>query len=92
MENQALESRDAICDYLLTCREVSAFCTQNGWIDNDTIRFDVVGRDRDSITVAIYFTEIVMEGSGCVADRIACFGRLKLLTDSEGRVEASIPV
>lgn len=57
---------------------LNVFCTQNGWIDNDTLWFEIQSRRTNEVTVAVKFIEILMEGSGCVADRRECFGKLRL--------------
>lgn len=76
----------AISNYLSNCRVINAFCTQNGWIDSDSLEYEIQERNAKSVVVSVKFTEVIMEGSGCVADRIACFGKLKLDLDHEGKV------
>ncbi len=73
--------------YLKTCRELNAFCTQNGWIDDDTLRVEVLENHRTSVLAAITFEEILMEGSGCVAGRVACYGRVRAHLSPAGDVE-----
>lgn len=75
-----------IRDYLLRCRELSDLCTQNGWIDNATLQIDVESRDGGDVRVAVEFTEVIMEGGGCIADRRACFGKLSIQLDRDGNV------
>jgi hypothetical protein len=81
--------REAIQHYLATCRQLSQFCTQNGWIDDESVTYEVEAVDASSALVAVRFTEVIMEGSGCVADRIACFGKLRLFFDETGTIRAS---
>ena len=74
-------------EYLRTCRELNAFCTQNGWIDDDTLQVDVLEHDRTSVLMAVTFEEILMEGSGCVAGRVACYGRIRAHLSPTGDVK-----
>ncbi|HQU16491.1 MAG: hypothetical protein B7Z66_02175 [Chromatiales bacterium 21-64-14] len=74
-------------EYLATCRELAGFCTQNGWIDNDTLSVDVLERSDRALVAAVTFDEVVMEGSGCVADRVSCYGRVRVLLDPSGDVQ-----
>lgn len=61
----------------LLCRDngLAALCTQNGWIDNDTLWFEV--RD-DAATVSVHFEEVVTKGGGCVAKRQPCWGEVRI--------------
>lgn len=77
---------DRIAQWLRSTPLVSEFCTQNGWIDDDTMRYEVCGQDDRGVWINIYFTEVVMEGSGCVADRVDCFGQLALRLDDRGEI------
>ncbi len=80
---------EAIRQYLISCRELNSFCSQNGWIENESLVFEVQAIEERSAVVAVRFTEVIMEGSGCVADRIACFGKLRLFFDEAGKVTAA---
>ncbi len=75
-----------IQEYLRSCRELSALCTQNGWIDNDTLEVQVMDRRPNQITAAVQFDEIIMEGAGCIAGRVPCFGQVRMRLDSNGNV------
>lgn len=63
--------------------QLATLCTQNGWIDNDTLRFEVIERQGKEILLAVQFDEIVMEGSGCVADRKSCYGRVSVIQNDD---------
>ena len=73
--------------YLQQCRELNALCTQNGWIDNDTLRVDILEKNGPNILAAVSFEEILMEGAGCVAGRVACYGRVRARLTENGQVE-----
>gem|GEM_PF-526109 len=79
-------------DYLAGCREITAFCTQNGWIDGETLRVDVLERSGPSLLAAVTFEEVLMEGSGCVAGRVGCYGRVRVTVDENGDVQRLEPL
>ncbi len=72
-------------EHLATCREPSRFRPQNGWIDNATVRIDALERDGVSPVAAVNFDE-VLEDSGRVADRVPCYGRIRVTLDERGDV------
>lgn len=81
----------SIESWLRTDPLVNRFCTQNGWIDDDTIRYEVSSSADGWTRINVYFRELVMEGSGCVADRVECFGQVDLRLDDRAQVlEAKI--
>lgn len=75
-------------EYLKNCPEITRFCSQNGWIDNTTLRTDIIERHADEAVVAVYFDEIVMEGAGCVAGTVPCYGRVRVKLDRQGAFAA----
>lgn len=68
----------AITELLETCNELSAFCTQNGWIISDSIQYEILERHPDSLLIYVTFLESIMEGSGCQCDQKPCYRRLRL--------------
>ena len=74
-------------EYLHQCRELNTLCTQNGWIDNDSLRVEILERNGASILAVVTFEEIVMEGAGCIADRVACYGRVRAWLTETGDVQ-----
>ncbi len=73
--------------YLLSCRELTAFCSQNGWIDNQSMNYEIIEQNDHHVIAFVQFEEILMEGSGCIAGRIPCQGHLRLTLDRYGQVE-----
>lgn len=69
---------EAIARILQNCRELSAFCSQNGWIINESIDYEIIERQPDSLLIYVTFLESIMEGSGCQCDQKSCYGRLRL--------------
>ena len=76
----------ALARYLAESREIAGLCTQNGWIDDATITLDVIERGEDYLVAAVTFEEIVMEGAGCVAGRVPCYGRVRATLGEDGEV------
>jgi hypothetical protein len=85
-------SQTTIQDYLLTCREINRFCTQNGWIDSSTITFEILEHAHDTATISVEFIEIIMGGAGCIENRVPCFGQLKLFFNQQGQIESSCTI
>ena len=78
--------------YLRTCRELNALCSQNGWIDNETLRVDMVEWTGQAVTASVTFDELIMKGgTGCVGRRLPRFGRVRIHLNSDGHV-ASLEV
>ena len=78
--------------YLLECRELSLFCSQNGWIDDDSIEFQLSAHTGDCASLAVGFVEVIMKGAGCEGRRLPCFGQLRLQLDRDGRIESGRPI
>ena len=72
--------------YLRNCRELTRFCSRNGWIDNHSLRFTIIVESNEELIVDVEFDELLMEGSGHRCDRISCFGQVHLYLDRLGRV------
>lgn len=81
-------SREDILDWLQHARELSALTTQNGWIDNNSLHFDVINEADAETLIAVYFDEVIMEGAGCMADKVACYGRVRVLPDANDKPRA----
>jgi len=72
--------------YLKSCRELTRFCSRNGCIDNNSLRYTVIMETCNEIVIDIEFEELLMEGSGSPGGRVRCFGQLHLFIDQLGRV------
>ncbi len=72
---------------LLSCHELNGFCTHNGWIDSGTLHYRILYRDDRQVLALVQFEEIVVEGSGCIAARAHCGGRVRLHLDRFGEVQ-----
>ncbi len=77
-----------LLDYLQTVPTLTKLCTQNGWIDNDTLRYEILEQDENQLLLSIEFEEIIVEGSGCVADQKSCYGRVRVYKDDEGTYQS----
>ncbi|EIC29428.1 hypothetical protein [Methylomicrobium album] len=76
----------AITDILQHCKELSAFCSQNGWILDESIDYEIIERRPDSLLIYVTFLESIMEGSGCQCDQKPCYGRLRLKLSESGEI------
>jgi hypothetical protein len=72
--------------YLKSCCELTRFCSRNGCIDNDSLRYTVIMETCNEIVIDIEFDELLMDGSGNLGGRVRCFGQLHLFLDQLGRV------
>ncbi|VAW72735.1 hypothetical protein MNBD_GAMMA15-1888 [hydrothermal vent metagenome] len=72
--------------YLMSCRELTAFCSQNGWIDTKSLYYEIIEQNDHHVIAMVQFEEILLEGSGSVAGRVPCQGRLRLTLDHYGGV------
>jgi len=73
-----------IHDVLCEDNGLAALCTQNGWIDNDSIWFTVEARDDAGVEVSVHFDEVVTKGGGCVAKHEPCWGRVRVAWHASG--------
>jgi hypothetical protein len=80
-------SEDQVITHLLhNCNELSAFCSQNGWIVNESIHYEIIERHPDSLLIYVTFLESIMEGFGCQCDQKSCYGRLQLILNDQREI------
>lgn len=72
--------------YFGTTPVLAALCTQNGWPDEDTVKVEVLECTGDRVICTVAFEEIVMEGAGCIAGRVPCWGRFHVELDAKDQV------
>lgn len=73
--------------YIKSCRELSRFCSRNGWIDSSSLRITVISEAGHELVVGVCFDEVLMEGSGASpGERITCSGQLHLYLNQYGQV------
>ncbi len=72
--------------YLKSCRELTRFCSRNGCIDNDSLRYTIIMETSNELVIDIEFEELLMESSGSLSGSIHCVGQLHLFLDQLGRV------
>ncbi len=77
-----------LLDFLKTAPELAKLCTQNGWIDNDSLRYEIIEQHDRRLVLAVEFEEIIVEGAGCVADRKSCYGRVRLVKQDNDRYQS----
>jgi len=76
----------AITHLLQNCKELSAFCSQNGWIINESIYYEIIERQPESLLIYVTFLESIMEGSGCQCDQKSYYGRLRLKLNDQREI------
>jgi hypothetical protein len=81
-----------ITHLLQNCKELAAFCSQNGWIINESIHYEIIDRQPESLLIYVTFLESIMEGSGCQGDQKPCYGRLRLRLNDQGEIAGIEPV
>ena len=72
--------------YLRNCRELTRFCSRNGWIDNTSLRFTVIVESSEELIIDVEFEELILEGCDTQSQRIPCCGQVHLYLDRLGRV------
>jgi hypothetical protein len=75
-----------IASYLKSCSELCRFCSHDGFIDTDSLRFSIVMEVGNEIIVEIEFDEVLLAGCGSPAGRVPCHGQMHLFTDRYGHV------
>lgn len=82
----------AITHLLENCNELNAFCSQNGWIINESIHYEIIEQQPDSLLIYVTFLESIMEGSGCQCDQKSCYGRVRLKLNSNAEIIGVEPI
>ena len=47
--------------YLLSCRELTAFRSQNGWIDKNSLYYEIIEQNDSHVIAFVQFEEILLE-------------------------------
>jgi len=76
----------AIDRYFAETTLLATLCSQNGWPDNDSLKVEVCEQTASGAVCSVTFEEILVEGAGCIAGRVPCWGRFRLEWDAAGRV------
>ncbi len=87
--SQHVERVMKILEYLRSCRKIVRLCSQNGLIDTETLRYNILELEDGAVIAAIEFEEIVSEGTGCVAAKVSCSGCMRIYLDDDGEVQDS---
>ena len=72
--------------YLMSCRELTAFCSHNGWIDPATLYYEIIEQSDQQVIALVQFEEVLTGDAGSTAVRLPCQGRLRLILDRYGQV------
>lgn len=76
----------SIESYLRNCQELTRFCSQNGWIDNSSMRFVEEWLNDHEVLVVVEFEELLLEGTGHLGRKIPCIGQMHLFLNRKGEV------
>ncbi len=77
---------ESLLNYFTYSADLTAICTQNGWPDPESLRVEVLDRRLGELLCAVAFDEVIMEGSGCCAARVGCWGKYRIELDGSGNV------
>jgi len=72
--------------------KLAELCSQNGWPDPGSLNLAVLDEcpadtaGNSEVVCSVTFDEVIMEGSGCEAGRVACWGRYRVKLDQQGNV------
>ena len=72
--------------YFAATPRLAELCNQNGWPDPETLAVEVVAQRPGELECNVAFEEVIMEGAGCIAGRLSCWGRYRLRLDPRGEV------
>jgi len=81
---------EVIDKYLKSFREIAHLTTENGWVDNATLKFEILEQDEKKALVELNFEEIVMSASGCTINRVECWGKVELQLEGQKVVGVTI--
>lgn len=70
-----------VIDFFQQTPRLAELCTQNGWPDPDTLRIDITEQHPGELLCDVSFDEVIMEGAGCEAGRVPCWGRYRVTVD-----------
>lgn len=74
----------SLTDFFATTPKLAELCSQNGWPDPDSLKVSVIENKPDEALCAVSFDEVVMEGSGCEAGRVGCWGKIRVKLNPQG--------
>lgn len=78
--------KEFLLDFFAGTSSLTAICTQNGWPDPETLRVNVLEQGPNELLCEVAFEEVIMEGSGCCAGRIECWGKYRVHLDASGSI------
>lgn len=82
---------DKIADYLSSCRELANLIDSGGWLDTDSLEFEIVNNAEREVTVAVRFVEVVTNAYGGPVERLDRQGYLVLALDAYGDIAGVRP-
>ncbi|MHB8345854.1 MAG: hypothetical protein ACYDHM_01475 [Acidiferrobacterales bacterium] len=76
----------ALQKFFVFTADLTAVCTQNGWPDPESLHVEILERQAGELLCAVEFEEVIMEGSGCCAARVGCWGKYRVELDAAGNI------
>ncbi len=77
---------DSLLNFFACTADLTAVCTQNGWPDPASLHVEILEQRPGELLCAVAFEEVIMEGSGCCAGRIGCWGRYRVELNAAGTI------
>ena len=77
---------ESLLRFFADAPSLTEICTQNGWPDPQTLRVVVLEQGASELLCEVAFEEVIMEGSGCCADRVGCWGQYRVQLDASGSI------
>ena len=77
---------DSLLNFFVFAADLTAICTQNGWPDPESLHVEILEQRAGELLCAVAFEEVIMEGSGCCAGRIGCWGKYRVELDVTGNI------
>lgn len=81
-----------VIDFFSSTPRLAELCTQNGWPDNETLRIEVLEQCPGKVLCSVIFEEVIMEGAGCEAGRVPCWGRYWITIGGGKVIDAALEV
>ncbi|MFP5345220.1 MAG: hypothetical protein ACLGGU_06305 [Gammaproteobacteria bacterium] len=78
-----------LTEFFLRTPRLAELCTQGGWPASESLKLDVMQQRGEEVVCDVRFDEVIMEGSGCEAGRVPCWGQFRLRLDEGGKVAAA---
>lgn len=76
----------SVDNFFQTTPRLTELCTQNGWPDPQSLHVDLLAQTADELSCSVTFDEVIMEGAGCEAGRVPCWGRYRVKLNPQNKI------